>query len=54
MYILAPEVIIGILGYVVSGTIWYGVSVSQMTTEMFRLSLSQSGPFLIHDLSPGL
>ena len=25
---------------------------SQLTTDMFRLSLSQSGPFLIHDLSP--
>jgi len=32
----------------------YGVSVSQMTTDIFRLSYSQSGPFLIHDLSPGL
>jgi hypothetical protein len=32
----------------------YGVSVSQMTTDMFRLSSSQSGPFPIHDLSPGL
>jgi len=25
-----------------------------LTTDMFRSSLSQSGPFLIHDLSPGL
>jgi len=32
----------------------YGESVSQMTTNMFRFSLSLSGPFLIHDLSPGL
>ena len=32
----------------------YGVSVSLMTTDMFCLSLSQYGPFLIHDLSPGL
>ena len=32
----------------------YGVSVSQMTTDMFRLSSSQSGPFPIHDLSSGL
>jgi len=28
--------------------------VSQMTTDMFRLSLKQSGPFTINDLSPGL
>jgi len=27
---------------------------SEMTTDMLRLSLSQSDPFLIHDLSPGL
>ena len=32
----------------------YGISVSQMTTDMFRLSLALSGHFLIHDLSPGL
>jgi hypothetical protein len=32
----------------------YGISVSYMITEMFRLSLSISGPFLIHDLLPGL
>ena len=25
-----------------------------MTTHIFRLSRSQSDPFLIHDLSPGL
>jgi len=30
------------------------VSRYQMTTDMFRLSQSQFGPFLIHDLSPGL
>jgi len=27
---------------------------SQMTTDMFRLAYSQSGPFPVHDLSPGL
>ena len=27
---------------------------SQMTPDMFCLSKSQSGPFLIHDLSPSL
>jgi hypothetical protein len=32
----------------------YGVSVSQNATDMFRLSLSQSGPFLIRDASPDL
>jgi hypothetical protein len=32
----------------------YGISVSQMTTDMFHLSESLSSPFLIHDLSPGL
>jgi hypothetical protein len=32
----------------------YGISVSQMTTDMFRLSLPQSGTFPIHDLSPDL
>ena len=32
----------------------YGVSVSQMTTDMFRLSYVIPGPFLIHDLPPGL
>ena len=31
-----------------------GVSVSQMTTYMFRWSESQSGPFFIFDLSPSL
>ena len=31
----------------------YGISVSQMTTNIFRLSYSQSSPFLIHDLSMG-
>jgi hypothetical protein len=31
----------------------YGISVSQMTTDMFHLSQALSGPFLIHDLSPG-
>ena len=30
----------------------YGIPVSEMTTDMFRLSYSQSDPFLIHDLSP--
>ena len=29
----------------------YGISVSQMTMYMFRLSLSESDPFLIHCLS---
>ena len=28
----------------------YGISVSQMTTNMFHLSKTLSGPFLIHDL----
>ena len=32
----------------------YGISVSQMTTDTFHLSQALSGPFLIHDLSPGL
>jgi hypothetical protein len=32
----------------------YGISVSQMTTIMFRFSKSQPGRFFIHDLSPGL
>ena len=31
----------------------YGISVSQMTTDMFHLSLTLPGLFLIHDLSPG-
>jgi hypothetical protein len=30
----------------------YGVSVSQMTTDMLHIGIP--GPFLIHDLSPGL
>jgi hypothetical protein len=32
----------------------YEVSVSQKTTDTIRLSYSQSGPALIHDLSPYL
>jgi hypothetical protein len=32
----------------------YGISVSQMTTDMFHLSQALPGPFLVHDLSPGL
>jgi hypothetical protein len=32
----------------------YGISVSQMTTDVFHLSLALPGPFLIHDLLPGL
>ena len=32
----------------------YGISVSQMTMEMFHLSQTFPGPFLIHDLSLGL
>ena len=32
----------------------YGISVSQMTMDMFHLSLTLPGPFLIHDLLPGL
>ena len=32
----------------------YGISVSEMTTYMFHLSLTLLGPFLIHDLLPGL
>ena len=35
-------------------TIRYGTSVSQMTTDMFHLLHTLSGPFLIQDLSPGL
>ena len=31
----------------------YGISVSQMTTDIFHL-YTLSGPFLVHDLSPGL
>jgi len=30
----------------------YGISMSQMTTDMFHLSYTLPGPFLIHDLSP--
>jgi hypothetical protein len=32
----------------------YGISVSQITTAMFSLSRTLSGPFLIRDLSLGL
>jgi hypothetical protein len=32
----------------------YGISVSQMITDMFHLSKARPGPFFIHDLSPGL
>jgi hypothetical protein len=32
----------------------YGISVSQMTTDMFHLSQTLPGPFLIYDLLPGL
>ncbi len=32
----------------------YGISVSQMTTEMFHLSQTLPGPFLTHDLSTSL
>ena len=32
----------------------YGISVPQMTTDMFQLSYSLPGPFLINDLLPGL
>ena len=32
----------------------YGISVSQMTKDMFHLSQTLPGPFLVHDLSPGL
>jgi hypothetical protein len=32
----------------------YGISLSQMTTDMFHLSLAFPCPFLVHDLSPGL
>jgi len=32
----------------------YGIYVSQMTTNMFHLSEALLGPFLFHDLSPGL
>jgi hypothetical protein len=32
----------------------YGISVSQMTTDMFHLSYTLPGPLLIHDLSSGL
>jgi len=31
----------------------YGIYVSQIIGDMFRLSYSQTGPFLIHDLAPG-
>ena len=30
----------------------YGISVSQMTTDMLHLSEILSGPLIIHDLSP--
>jgi len=29
-----------------------GIFVSQMTTDIFHLSSTLPGPFLIHDLSP--
>jgi hypothetical protein len=32
----------------------YGISLSQMTTDMFHLSYALPGPFLMHDLSPAL
>jgi hypothetical protein len=32
----------------------HGISVSQMTTDMFHLPQKLPGPFLVHDLSPGL
>ena len=32
----------------------YGISLSQMTTDMFHLSHTLPGPFLIHDLLPDL
>ena len=32
----------------------YGIYVSQMTKDMFHLSQTLPGPFLIHDLSPGV
>jgi hypothetical protein len=32
----------------------YELSVSQMTTDIFRLSYSQFGSFIIHDLSRSL
>ena len=32
----------------------YGISVSKMTRDMFHLSQGLPGPFLIHDLLPGL
>jgi hypothetical protein len=32
----------------------YGISVSQMTMDMFHLPYALPGSFLIHDLSPGL
>jgi ABC-type tungstate transport system substrate-binding protein len=31
----------------------YGISVLQMITDMFHLSLAPPGPFNRHDLSPG-
>jgi hypothetical protein len=32
----------------------YGIDVSHITTDMFHLSPTPPGPFLIHDLSPAL
>jgi len=32
----------------------YRISVSQMTTDMFHLSSTPPGPFLVHDLLSGL
>ena len=32
----------------------YKISVSQMTADMIHLSQTLPGPFLIHDLLPGL
>jgi hypothetical protein len=32
----------------------YGISVSQMTTDMFHLSQALPGPFLVHELSKNI
>jgi len=32
----------------------YGIFLLQMSTDMFHVAKTRSGPFLIHDLSPGL
>ena len=47
-------VIVKLSGTYYSSLDIYGISVLQMTMNMFHLSQTLPGPFLIHDLSPDL